>query len=122
MFPDINFKKFLLSLKFAISGIRVIFREEQSFRIQVIISVVVITSIFYFKLSAVEAVVIFTIMFLVLMAELINSLFERILDIVHPSDDIKVKKIKDMASGIVLLCCIAAATIGFLIFWPHIRF
>jgi len=122
MFPDASFKKFLLSLKFAISGIKVIFREEQSFRMQIIIAILVITSTFYFKLSAVETVVVFTIIFLVLMAELINSLFERILNIVHPSDDIRVKKIKDMASGVVLLCCIAAATIGFLIFWPHIKF
>jgi len=122
MFPDVNFKKFLLSFKFAISGIRVIFREEQSFRVQIIIAVLVIISTFYFKLSAVEAVVVFTIIFLVLMAELINSLFERILDVVHLSNDHRVKKIKDMSAGIVLFCCIMASIIGFLIFWPHIRF
>ena len=122
MFPDVSFKKFLLSFKFAISGIRVIFREEQSFRIQIIIAVLVIISTFYFKLSAVEAVVVFTIIFLVLMAELINSLFERILDVVHLSNDHRVKKIKDMSAGIVLFCCIMASIIGLLIFWPHIRF
>jgi len=122
MFPDVNFKKFLLSFKFAISGIRVIFREEQSFRVQIIIAVLVIISTFYFKLSEVEAVVVFTIIFLVLMAELINSLFERILDVVHLSNDHRVKKIKDMSAGIVLFCCIMASIIGFLIFWPHIRF
>ena len=122
MFPDVSLKKFLLSFKFAISGIRIIFREEQSFRIQIIIAVLVIISTFYFKLSAVEAVVVFTIIFLVLMAELINSLFERILDVVHLSNDHRVKKIKDMSAGIVLFCCIMASIIGFLIFWPHIRF
>ena len=120
MFLNFSLKKLFSSFKFAISGIKIIFREEQTFRIQISIAILVTIAIFYFNLSPTESIVIFTIIFLVLMAELINSLFERILDIIRFSSDIRVKKIKDMSSGIVLLCSLAAAIIGILIFLPHL--
>lgn len=120
MFLNFSFKKLFSSFKFAISGIKIIFREEQTFRTQISIAILVTIAIFYFNLSPTESIVIFTIIFLVLMAELINSLFERILDIIRFSSDIRVKKIKDMSSGIVLLCSLAAAIIGILIFLPHL--
>ncbi len=120
MFLNFSLKRLFSSFKFAISGIKIIFREEQTFRIQISIAILVTIAIFYFNLSPTESIVIFTIIFLVLMAELINSLFERILDIIRFSSDIRVKKIKDMSSGIVLLCSLAAAIIGILIFLPHL--
>ena len=120
MFLNFSLKRLFSSFKFAISGIKIIFREEQTFRIQISIAILVTIAIFYFNLSPTESIVMFTIIFLVLMAELINSLFERILDIIRFSSDIRVKKIKDMSSGIVLLCSLAAAIIGILIFLPHL--
>lgn len=114
-----SFKKFISSLKFAFSGIKVIFKEEQNFRMQIVSAILVIAAVFYFKISIIETIVIFTLIFLVLMAELINSLFERILDLIHPLPENKVKKIKDMSSGIVFLCCIISSIIGILIFLPY---
>jgi diacylglycerol kinase len=115
-----NLKKFIHSLGFAFCGIKVIAKEEQNFRIQIVIAVLVTIAIFYFKISIIETIVVFTLIFLVLMAELINSLFERILDLVHPLPEDKVKKIKDMSSGIVFLCCLVSTIIGILIFFPYL--
>jgi diacylglycerol kinase len=115
-----NLKRLISSFKFAFSGIKIIFKEEQSFRIQLIVALLVSGTAFYFKLSSIENIVVFTLIFLVLMAELMNSLFERILDLIHPLPEEQVKKIKDMSSGIVFLCCLLSLVIGLLIFLPYL--
>lgn len=116
----VSLKKFISSFKFALQGIKIIFKEEQSFRIQLTVALLVSGAVFYFNLSHVETIVVFTLIFLVLMAELMNSLFERILDLIHPLPENRVKKIKDMSSAIVFLCCLLSSIIGILIFLPYL--
>lgn len=116
----VSLKRFISSFKFALQGIKIIFKEEQSFRIQLTVAFLVSGAVFYFNLSHVETIVVFTLIFLVLMAELMNSLFERILDLIHPLPENKVKKIKDMSSAIVFLCCLLSSIIGILIFLPYL--
>jgi len=120
MFLGINFKKLVNSFKFAISGIKIAFQEEQTFRIEILIAILVIIAMFYFNLLLIERMVIFIIIFLVLTVELINSLLERILDITFPLFDIRVKKIKDISSAMVLFSYFIAIIIGALIFLPYL--
>ncbi|PIR02676.1 MAG: hypothetical protein CO031_01750 [Candidatus Nealsonbacteria bacterium CG_4_9_14_0_2_um_filter_37_38] len=120
MFLGINFKKLVNSFKFAISGIKIAFQEEQTFRIEILIAILVIIAMFYFNLLLIERMVIFIIIFLVLTVELINSLLERILDITLPLFDIRVKKIKDISSAMVLFSYFIAIIIGALIFLPYL--
>lgn len=49
---------------------------------------------------------------LVLVSELCNSVIERIMDFIHPDQHEKVKDIKDMAAGFVLLASIVAFSVG----------
>lgn len=57
----------------------------------------------------------------VLALELINSLFERLLDIVQPDLDDRVRHIKDIMAGLVLLGSIGAAIIGIIILLPYFK-
>jgi diacylglycerol kinase (ATP) len=116
----IDFKKLGRSWKFAIAGLKDIVKEEDSFKIELLIGIFVTLATFYFGLSTLEKVAVYIIIFFVLFAELINSVVERIMDVYHPTFDPQVKKIKDICSAIVLLSIIMSVIVGFLVFIDNI--
>jgi len=75
---------------------------------------------FVLEVTSWERIVVFLMIILVLSLEMINSQVEKILNIVEPNFSLKVKEIKDVSAGAVLLASIGALIIGFLIFQPYI--
>lgn len=49
---------------------------------------------------------------LVFAAELFNTAIEKLCDVVHPDYSEKIKAIKDLAAGAVLVCAVGAVVIG----------
>ena len=119
MIFSINFKKLAKSFKFGFAGIATILKEEHAFKIMFLIAILVIVSTFYFHLPLTQKVLLFTMIVLILVLELVNSVVEKVLDFVCPDFNGKVKIIKNMMAGIVLLTSIGAAIIGILIFLPY---
>jgi len=119
MILSIDFKKLAKSFKFAVSGIETILKEEHAFKVMFLIAILVIIAMFYFGLPLVQKVLLFIMIILVLILELINSVIEKVLDFVCPELNGKVKVIKNVLAGIVLLASLGAAVIGILIFSPH---
>ena len=113
-----NLKKFIKSVKVALRGLKLAI-SEQNFRICCFIGILVIVLMFWFEVVFFEKVILIFVVALVLSAELINSQIERILDILQPNFDKKIRTIKDISAGVVLLICLAAAIIGILIFLPY---
>ncbi len=104
----------------AIDGIVRIAEEEQSFRLQMLAAAVVFGLMIAMpSLQIWERVALTFMVVMVLVLEIVNSIFERFADAVAPRVSPMVKEIKDMMAAAVLLTAIAAAMIGFLIFWPH---
>ena len=116
----INFHEFLKSLKIAASGVKTAFWQEQTFRIQIFIGTLVMLSMFWLDLSQTEMAVLILTITTVLSLELINSQIERILDIVRPIVDPRVKTIKDLSASAVLVSVLGAVLIGVVILLPHI--
>ncbi|OJG71672.1 diacylglycerol kinase [Enterococcus phoeniculicola] len=76
---------------------------------------------FIFQLSQIEWLWLLLAVFLVLVVEIINTIFENVVDMVtefhfHPIG----KKVKDMAAGAVLLTALFASLIGAILFLPKI--
>ncbi|MBV7389182.1 MULTISPECIES: diacylglycerol kinase family protein [Enterococcus] len=121
---DKNVKKnkhFINSLEFALVGIRTVFEEERNMRKHVLFGVLVFIASFLFRLSHQEWLWIILAVFIVWIVEIINTIFENVVDMVtdfhfHPIG----KKIKDMAAGAVLVTSLFAALIGAMIFIPKI--
>lgn len=113
-------KKFVKSILFAIRGLRSAFKE-QNFKIQILFSIIVIFFIIVFHLRLWETVVLLMMIVLVLVLEIINSIFERIVDILEPRVHPYAKNIKDMMAAAVLVAASGALTIGCLIFWPYLK-
>lgn len=116
----IDFKKFFTSLRIAISGLKITFKKEQSFRIQVFIGLIVILLMFVLKLNPLEKSVLIIVIAMVLSLELINSQIERFLDVIQPSYQPEVKLIKDISAAAVLIAALGAVVVGIVILLPHL--
>ena len=118
--PVFNARKFIKSVSNAIMGFRCVFRE-QNFKVQIIFSIAVFILILLLNLAVWEIVVLIMMTTLVLVLEIINSIFERIMDILQPRVHPHAKTVKDMMASAVLVASLGAFFVGLLIFWPHFK-
>lgn len=115
----ISFKRLKKSFYCAFRGLKIALLREQTFRIHVVLNTsVMVVLLVYFPLSISEKAVVVLAIFFVLILELINTVFERVIDIFHPKVNPRIRIIKDMMAGVVLLGSVGAAIIAFLIFGP----
>jgi diacylglycerol kinase (ATP) len=112
--------KFVKSFANAFRGIYFLFKSQVNARIELIITILVIASGFYFRINTSEWLVILLCIGLVLSLEGINTALEIFADKLHPGFDKEIGKVKDVAAGSVLLVAMVAAVIGFIIFVPYI--
>lgn len=108
------------SFSHAWRGLRLTFRTERSFRIQIAVSAVVLLFLLILPVSAFERVILMLAMSAVLVLELLNSMVERLVDLFTPRLNELVGDIKDIMAGVVLVASAFAALIGIMIFWPYL--
>jgi len=109
------------SFSYAAKGIAKVAKEERNFRFQLAIAGLVAFLMLILRVPALEMAVLSLAIALVLVLELLNSILERVVDILKPRIHHYVEDIKDMMAGAVLVASVAAALIGFLIFWPYLE-
>ena len=114
-----SLKKFIKSFYYAFCGLKHSFQEEQSFRIQLFIACVVIISMFYFPTTRLEKIILLMTITTVLALELMNTIFEDMLNIIGPNFHPKIRIIKNTMAGAVLLVAFGALIIGLIIFLPY---
>lgn len=104
----------------AIRGIFHILRTEQNLRIHVVAAIAVIVLSLYLRIGALELAAVLLAIGLVLTAEVINTVIEDLLDLIHPGQHPVVGRIKDALAGAVLIAAVIAATVGLLVFLPYL--
>ncbi len=114
-----SFKKLFYSFKNGIRGIGIGF-VENNFRLMFFAAILAALGILFLPLEKWETVVIIFLIGSVLSVELINSQFERVLDVIKPTYDIKIKNIKDISAGAVLVISLTSLIIGLIIFIPYL--
>jgi len=107
------------SITHAWQGIISVAREERNFRYELAMAGIVVVGMFAFDLTSIERAVLWLAIAAVLVLEMLNSLVERIIDILKPRIHHYVQEIKDITAGAVLVAAAGAAIVGLLIFWPH---
>ena len=110
----------LRSFLYAFAGLRLLLREEHNARIHATITVLVVVAGIVLRVSPVEWGVLVICIGMVLAAEAFNSAIERICDYLTTEHDDRIRDIKDLAAGAVLLCAIATAVVGVVIFLPYV--
>ncbi len=111
--------RLIRSFQAASRGVKIAFREEQNFRIQVLVGSISSIAAFFLNFSSIEWAVLLLTIGTVLTAEIANSVIERIIDSIKPRVSPLVQAIKDlMGAGVLLLAC-ASVVIGLLLFVPR---
>ena len=111
---------FLKSFVYAFAGIVTFFRYERNGKIQLLAAVIATIAGGLLKISMHEWMWLCACIATVLSFEMMNSVIEKICNLVQPEYHPAVKVIKDIAAAAVLLFSIASAVIGSLIFLPKI--
>lgn len=108
------------SVGYALQGLRFALATQANFRIQVVAALACIGLGLLWRISADDWRWAILAIALVLTAELVNTAFEHLCDVVQPELHASVRAAKDVAAGAVLVTSIAAAVIGVLVFWPYL--
>lgn len=111
-------QQLLRSFIYAWRGLKFVW-QENNFRIQVIIAILVIILMYLYQLSRLEKVALIIVIFSVLILESMNTIFEHLSDILQPRLHSYIMIIKDIMAATVLMASIGAIIIGLLIFWPY---
>lgn len=111
---------FFSALKIAIIGIRELFLESRNTRIQLVIFLVVIVAGFIVDLNRFEWLWLFIASAIVFALEAVNTSIELLADVYTLEFNEKIKQVKDIAAGAVLIASIFAIIVGFIIFLPHL--
>ncbi|MDN3588705.1 diacylglycerol kinase family protein [Pedobacter aquatilis] len=118
-------KKFSLkdrikSFGYAFNGLKLFFYTEHNARIHLLAAILALAISFWLKISSLEWVAIIGIIILVFIAEIFNSSIEKLADVVSPEINPKIKIVKDLAAGAVLIAAIFAVIVGLIIFYPKL--
>ncbi len=108
------------SFGFAFHGIAAAFRTQHNMWIHALVTLAVCGLGWMFRVSSVEWCILLLAIALVFTAELLNSAFEALCDVVSPDYHPMVRRAKDVSAGAVLASAIGAALVGAIIFGPRL--
>lgn len=114
-----NFHKLCKSFRYAFRGLKYALRNEQNFQFEILGALFVIILMFLFPTRALEKIALFIVIIAVLVIELINTMFERVVDMLKPRVHPYAQLVKDIMAAAVLLSSIGAVIVGLIIFWPY---
>jgi len=117
----LSIKRVLKSIFNAFQGIKYAF-SQQSFFLMFFIAIGALILAFWLEISYFEWFIIIFLIGMILGLEVLNTVFEKTLDFLEPYISDKIKIIKDLVAGIVLIICLTALILGFIIFLPKILF
>ena len=119
---QINFslKSRTSSLGFACEGLLSFFRSETNAWIHLTSTLAVCVLAIYCRVSLTEIIALVIVTGFVWVAELFNTVVERIMDFISGEKNPDIKIIKDLAAGGVLLSAVTALITGVIIFIPKL--
>lgn len=113
-------KKRIKSFGYAFKGIASLIRKEHNAWIHCTAIVLVTIAGFHFGITPTEWCIVVLCFGLVLAAEGFNTAIERLVDLVSLDFHPIAGDVKDVAAGAVLICAIAAAIVGMIVFIPYL--
>lgn len=105
----------------AVSGFSQMLSTELSLKIETLAGLLVLGAACFFQVTKFEFLFLASAVFGVIILEGINTVLERVVDLLEPRYHEAVKEIKDALAAVILLAVLAAAIIGFVIFWPYLN-
>ena len=104
------------SVKVAMKGIAYLFLYHRNMRIIFITGIAAFLLGLYFDLKGIELIALCVTITLVFMAEIFNTAIELMMDMLTNQYYTKIRVIKDIAAGVVVLACLNAIAVGYVLF------
>jgi len=96
-------KRILNAFKYSFDGLKAVYKSEEAFRQDLLISIIMFIILIIFPFSFIEKILLFSTIFAIIFAELTNTAIEfiidRISDEIHPLSKI----VKDIGSSLVFV-------------------
>jgi diacylglycerol kinase (ATP) len=118
--PPRQQQSLLQSFNWAFEGIVFVVRHQRNMQIHFAIAIIVIVASFFFQLTRLEIIALFTAIAFVLIAEMLNTALERAIDSFSTDYDPSAKIAKDVAAGAVLIATVNALAVAYLIFYQRV--
>jgi diacylglycerol kinase (ATP) len=119
-----DFRNLFSSVLYSIEGFLAALRHEPSFREDLIFAALLTPLAIILPVNAVSTAVMLGSLFLIIIAELVNSAIEWTIDYISKEQHLMAKRAKDMASAAVFLSyinCLAVWTVIVIANWHRIR-
>ncbi len=113
-------RPFIESFNYAISGVVHGLKTQRNMQFHIIAAVLVIAASFLLRLERIELLAIAFAIALVLIAEMLNTSIEAIVNIASPNRHELAKIAKDIGAGAVLIAAINATIVGYVVIYNHI--
>ncbi|KPK98996.1 MAG: hypothetical protein AMJ95_01730 [Omnitrophica WOR_2 bacterium SM23_72] len=104
------------SFGFAFKGILYLFLYHRNMRIIFMLGITAGLLGYHFRLKATELITLFLTITLVFMAEMFNTAIEMLMNMLTAKYHVRIKLVKDIASGVVLLASLNALAVGYVLF------
>ena len=117
--PKYRAENFFKSQGHARSGLKLIFKNERNFRIDLTMALIVVIFGFLFKISHADWIAISLVISIVFVAETVNSAIEALCDTVSLEYKVNIKYAKDVSAGAVLVTALVSVITGLIVFMPY---
>lgn len=111
-------KTFFSSVFYALEGVKYFFSRNRNAKFQVVMGITAIVLGITVSLSSFQWLLVLFCIGLVISLEMINSAIEKYCDLVTTDFHPRIKMIKDVAAGAVLVASLMSLVIGLIIFIP----
>jgi diacylglycerol kinase (ATP) len=112
--------KWIESANNAIEGIIYAAKTQRHLRYHFYSAIIVLILSYVLGISRIDFLFISIAVIIVLLAEMLNTAIEFVVDIVSPEKSEKARIVKDVAAGSVLITAFGAAVLGYLILSPYV--
>lgn len=113
-------ESFFKSQGYARNGLKLIYKNERNFRIDLAVALLVTLAGIFFEISYFEWIAISLVISIVFVSEVMNSAIEALCDTVSQDFKVNIKYAKDVSAGAVLVSAIVSVITGGIIFIPYI--
>lgn len=113
-------ENFFKSQGYARNGLKLIYKNERNFRIDLAVAILVVCAGIFFNISHFDWIAISLVISMVFISEVINSAIEALCDTVSQDFKINIKYAKDVSAGAVLVSALVSVITGIIVFLPYI--
>jgi diacylglycerol kinase (ATP) len=111
-----KFHGFPESVKIALKGIIYLFLYHRNMRLIFMFGILAFLLGLYFQLKGIELIALCVTITLVFMAEIFNTAIEMLMNMLSVKYHTRIRLVKDIAAAVVILACLNAVAVGYVLF------